>query len=238
MKRSILAAVLLGALPAASHAQGSVTLYGLADVGFLYTSKTVNAAGQNAGRTLAVADSGLSPSLFGLTGTEDLGNGLQAKFKLESGFNVANGGFNDSNGNFFGRQAWVALSGNVGEIKAGLQFSPFILALLDSDPRAFAEFGDIQVIYGDNVVLTGVFNSNAVSYTSPKFGGLEGSVMLALGGEAGNFRAGRQYSASLKYDDGTLMVNAAFYEGNSGGAVSTPVPTTVEFEGRTLGAAY
>lgn len=238
MKRSIFAVALLGSVPAISYAQSSVTLYGIVDASILYTSKTPNAAGQNAGKTVALADAGLSPSLFGISGTEDLGGGLKTLFKIESGFNVANGGINDSNGNFFGRQAWVALDGNFGEVKAGLQFSPFVNSIWESDAREFANFGDIQSIYGGSVFLTGVHNSNAISYTSPKIAQLQGSVMLALGGEAGNFQAGRQYAASLKYDNGSLMVNAAFYDGNSGGTVNTPVPSTQAFIGRTLGAQY
>jgi hypothetical protein len=62
--------------------------------------------------------------------------------------------------------------------------------------------------------------------------------MFAFGGAAGDFQAGRQYSANLKYDNGTLMLEAAFYDGNAGGTVSTPVPTTVAFEGRMIGASY
>ncbi|QBR01660.1 porin [Paraburkholderia pallida] len=238
MKRSILSVVLLGIFPAICHAQSSVTLYGIVDAGFLFTSKTPNAAGQNAGRTFALADSELSPSLFGLSGVEDLGGGLKAKFKIESGFGPANGGFNNSTGNFFGRQAWVALGGKYGEVKAGVQYSPFVNAVYDSDARGFADFGDIQSLYGNNVFLTGVYNSNAISYTSPKLAGFEGSVMLALGGQPGDFQAGRQYAASLKYDNGTLMVNAAIFDGNSGGTVNTPVPSTVAFIGRMLGAGY
>jgi predicted porin len=238
MKRSILAVVMLGVVPAVSHAQSSVSLYGIVDAGVLYTSKTVNAAGQNIGRTIAFSDSGYSPSQFGITGTEDLGGGLRANFKLENGFSPANGGFNNSNGNFFGRQAYVGLGGNFGEVKAGLQFSPFVYAVYDTDPRGFATFGDVQGIYGTSVFVTGVHNSNAIIYTTPKIANLVGNVMLALGGEAGNFQAGRQYAASLKYDDGALLAEAAFYDGNSGGTVNTPIPSTVAFIGRMLGAGY
>jgi predicted porin len=222
------------------HAQSSVTLYGVVDGGLLYVSKTPDAkTGLNDGRTFAMVDSGSTPSVFGLKGTEDLGGGLKAKFELESGIDIANGGFNNSNGNLFGRQAWVSLDSKFGEAKIGLQFSPFFLAVYESDPRGLAQFGSGLVMYVDNVVGTAVFNSNAISYTSPNIAGFEGSAMLALGGTPGDFQAGRQYSAGLKYDNGTLMVNAAIYDGNGGGtAAQTPVPTTIEFEGRTLGAAY
>ena len=63
--------------------------------------------------------------------------------------------------------------------------------------------------------------------------------MLALGDKAGDFQAGRRYSASLNYTVGPLLVSAAMYNGNSGDtAAATPVPSTVPFTGRTLGASY
>lgn len=221
-----------------AQAQSSVTLYGLVDASLLYTSKTANSAGGSAGRQFALSDSGLSPSQFGISGSEDLGDGLAVKFKLESGINMQNGAFGNSNGNLFGRQAWVAMDGRFGEVKAGLQFSPFFLAVYESDPRDASMFGSGVVNYIGNVLGTGIFNPNAVSYTSPILAGLHGSVMYALGGQAGNFQAGQQYSASLTYNNGSLMVDAALYDGNSGGTGQTPVPTTEEFVGRLLGASY
>lgn len=223
---------------AVSYAQSSVTLYGLVDAGVEYSSKMANSTGGNAGKTFAMVDSGVGPSFFGMVGKEDLGSGLQAEFKLASGINLANGGFKSSNGNFFGQQAWVGLRDLFGEFKAGVQFSPFYLALYETDPRQFSEFGSGLVQYCSNVFVTGAFNSNAVSYTSPVLAGFQGSAMLALGGEAGDFSAGRQWSASLKYENGTALINAAIYDGNSGGTVQTPNPSTVEFEGRTVGADY
>lgn len=223
----------------AAHAQSNVTLYGVLDAGLLYTSKTASSTGTNAGSQFSLVDSGQTPSQFGLTGTEDLGGGLKAKFKLEGGFDIANGALNNSNGNMFGRQAWIGLSGNFGEVKAGLQFSPFFLSLYELDPRGVSLFGSSLINYIDNVYVTGIFNANSISYTSPVFAGFQGSALLALGGEAGNLQAGRQYSANLKYDNGTLMVVGAFYNGNAGGtAASTPIPSTAAFEGRMIGASY
>ncbi len=220
------------------RAQSSVTLYGVFDGGLLYTSKTLNPAnGQSAGSTFAMYDGGLSPSRFGFRGVEDLGGGMKASFDLESGIDVGNGGFNNSNGNLFGRQAWVALDSNFGTVKAGLQFSPFFLAIDYTDARSFSLFGSGVVTYVDNVLATSVFNANAVSYTSPNIAGFTGSALMALGGQAGNFQSDRQYSLSLKYENGPLLVDAAFYDGNSGPS-PTPLPSTLAFEGRMLGAAY
>jgi predicted porin len=223
-----------------AQAQSSVTLYGLLDGGLIYTSKTLGANGQNAGHQYSFTDSGLSPSNFGMEGTEDLGGGLKAEFKLESGINIGTGGFNDSNGNFFGRQAYAGLKDGFGEVKAGLQYSPFFLALYDNDPRGLAQTGGSLMMYLDNVVATGIFTPNAVSYTSPVLWGFQGSALYSFGGVAGDFQDARQYSASLKYDNGTLAVNASFFDSNANttGTPISPVPTQQEFEGRQLGASY
>jgi len=221
-----------------AQAQSSVTLYGAADAALLYTNKSLGEDGGNAGKQFSLVDSGWNSSRFGLRGSDDLGGGVHANFTLESGISVANGGFNDSNGNFFGRQAWISLAGNFGEVKAGLQYSPFLYAVEEADPRGFSDFGSGAIIYVDNVLATGLFNSNAVSYTTPELAGFTGQAMLALGGTPGDFQAGRQYSIRLKYEHGGLEINAALYDGNSGGTASTPVPSTIEFIGRTLGASY
>ncbi|KVK98249.1 porin [Burkholderia cepacia] len=237
---AILAGALLGSFGMAAHAQSSVTLYGIVDSGLLYTSKTLNpATGQSAGHQLSFITGGRSPSLFGLKGTEDLGGGVKAIFALESGIDAANGGLADSNGNFFGRQAWVGVTGNFGTVKAGEQYSPFALSLIATDPRGVSYFGSIVPIYIGSAFVTGIFNSNSVSYTSPTIAGFQGSALLALGGEAGNFQAGRQYSLGLNYNNGPFVLSAAMYDGNSRGTASTtPTPSTVQFTGRTVGASY
>lgn len=226
-----------------AHAQSSVTLYGVVDGGLLYTSKTLNATtGQNAGKQFSFDDSGLSPSQFGVSGTEDLGGGLKAEFKLESGINIGTGGYNDSNGNFFGRQAYVGLTGGFGEVKAGLQFSPFFLATYELDPRGLSQTGSSLMMYVDNVVATGIFTPNAVSYTTPVLYGFQASALLSLGGVAGDFQNGRQYSGSLKYDNGTFMASASYFNANpsTGSALVTPVPTQlgVPFQGMQFGGSY
>jgi predicted porin len=223
----------------AAHAQSGVTLFGVLDTGLLYTSKTLNARGDaNAGKQFSLIDGGTSYSQFGFFGTEDLGDGLAVKFKLESGISLANGSLAHCNGNFFGCEAWIALNSRAGEFKAGLQFSPFFLALYASDPRGMSFFGSGGVTLVDNFLGTSIFAANSVSYTSPELWGLQASVLYSLGGQPGNFQAGRQYSASIKYQYAGLMINAAVFDGNSGGANPTPTPTNLHAEGRTLGAAF
>ena len=238
VKRKVVLAV-AALLPVSAWAQSSVTLYGVLDAGFLFTSKSLNpATGQNGGSQSEFVSSGMEPSLFGLTGVEDLGGGLKAKFKLESGISLANGGFDNTNGGLFGRQAWVSLASNLGELKAGVQFSPFILALFESDPRSMAQFGSSITVYANNT-FTGTFVSNAISYTSPKIAGFTASLMYALGGVPGDFNAGRKYSASLKFESAGLLLNAAIFDASE--SHDTALNNTlfdVPFEGRTIGAGY
>ncbi|MGF6297445.1 MULTISPECIES: porin [Paraburkholderia] len=175
--------------PGMAHAQSSVHVYGIVDGGLIYTSKHSPALGlPNEGRQVSFTDSGLSPSIFGMQGIGDMGGGLGAEFKLESGFNVANGGYNNSNGNFFGRQAYVGLTSRWGKVDAGLQFSPFFLATYDLDPRGLSQTGSSQIMYLDNVIATGILTPNAVSYTSPRVDGFQASALLSLGGVAGDFK--------------------------------------------------
>ncbi|WP_179405621.1 porin, partial [Burkholderia guangdongensis] len=158
------------AIPAA-HAQSSVTLYGIADASLLYTSKTQAPDGSNAGRQFSFQTAGQNATRFGLRGSEDLGGGLSAIFNLESGINIGNGGFANSNGNFFGRQAWVGINGGFGTVTAGLQFSPFLMSVFATDSRDLKQFGSGLINYVDNVIVTGLFNPNSVMYTSPDIAG-------------------------------------------------------------------
>lgn len=226
------------AMSSSAYAQSSVTLYGSADASLLYTSRTYNGPGSNGAHQFAFSDGGLWPSTFGLRGVEDLGGNMQAMFALESGIWMGTGGYGNSNGEFFGRLAWVGLGGPFGSIKAGLQYSPFFQAAFETDPR-FSDFGGGLAWYLDNVVLTGLSNPNAVTYTSPEIAGLQTTLQFALGGTPGDFQAGRQYSANLRYHLGGMTVIGALYSGNPGGAASSiPVPSNIGFEGRMLGASY
>ncbi|MCA8348479.1 porin [Burkholderia cepacia] len=238
--RKTTVATAMGALVVtAANAESNVTLYGVLDASILYTSRSLDpSTGKNAGKTFAFADAGNTASRIGLKGSEDLGGGLRALFALESGIDTGNGGYNISNGNFFGRQAWVGLESPYGTTKVGLQFSPFLIAAEHLDPRGAALFGGYAVNYVGSVLGSGIFTPNAISYTSPQIAGLQGRVLLGLGNSSESFSAGRIYSAGVDYQVGGLFVDAAIYDSNGGSAVTTPIPTTLQFLGRIIGAGY
>ncbi|CAB3774199.1 porin [Burkholderia sp. MSh2] len=234
------ATIAAGLLVAASaHGQSSVTLYGILDAGILYTNRSVDpTTGASAGKRIAFTDAGMTASRIGVKGVEDLGGGLHAEFVLESGIDLGNGGYNLSNGNFFGRQAWVGLDNPYGNVKLGLQYSPFMLAAVQADPRGGALFGDSGVSYVGNVFGTGIFTPNAISYTSPRIAGFQASGLMSLGNAPGSALAGRAFSASITYGFNDLFIAAAIYDGKPGSTTNTPVPTSVPFDGRLLGAKY
>ena len=123
-------AILALAATGAAFAQSNVTLYGNLDQTLYHASnsgKSVNATNSNGGTT----------SLWGLTGKEDLGNGLSVQFDLKSevtlatgqasstssGVNTAAGTTDNNNSNtgFFNRGAWVGLNSGIGSFKLGRQ---------------------------------------------------------------------------------------------------------------------
>ncbi|WP_321922005.1 porin [Paraburkholderia guartelaensis] len=217
LKAGVAAAALCAA--SAAYADGSVTLYGIADVGFMYLSHSTPEfnGSTGTGHVFQLTNAGYSPSLWGLTGKEDLGGGVQAEFKLESGINLANGGFDNPGGNngLFNRIAEVGLSGDFGKVMAGLQISPFFNIIYALDPRGAGEFGSILTPVSENSLIAAVFMPNAVSYTSPDIGGFQAAGLFALGGVAGSFQTGRAWSVSARYTNGTFLAAAAYISANN-----------------------
>ncbi len=75
----------LAAVAATSaFAQSTVTVYGQADAAFTSISSTTN-------KLTGILGAGRGSNFVGFMGTEDLGGGLKANFKLEAGYNLDNG---------------------------------------------------------------------------------------------------------------------------------------------------
>ena len=87
MKVIYVAGVLAALGAGEAMAQSSITLYGLTDESMQYLTH-VNRAGDSVVR---MGSGGLSQSRFGMNGTEDLGGGNAAIFRLENRFDLNNG---------------------------------------------------------------------------------------------------------------------------------------------------
>ena len=90
MKKSLLALSILGAFAGVAHAQTNVTMYGIIDAG-ISRDDTGNQ------KVTTLRSGNQSQSRLGFRGTEDLGSGLKAIFSLETGIDIAKGGFTQGN---------------------------------------------------------------------------------------------------------------------------------------------
>ncbi|MFB9127621.1 porin [Paraburkholderia dipogonis] len=208
MKRQLALAV-GGCICAAAQAQSSVTLYGLIDNGVSYVSNQRTATG--AGRSNVFASSGnIVGNRWGLTGTEDLGGGLQAIFKLENGFTGTTGGLQQG-GRLFGRQAWVGLSNPYGAVTLGRQYDSVVDYLA---PRSLAQsfVGGLEFMHPmDNDNFGDFFRlDNAVKFASVDFSGLKFGGLYAFSNKAGDFADNRAFSAGATYNRGPVTLSASY----------------------------
>ncbi|SAK51820.1 porin [Caballeronia hypogeia] len=180
VRRSICGAAMLCAAQAAS-AQSSVTLYGVLDVFGFWN----NNGGTS---TVAMRSGGNVGSLFGLKGSEDLGDGLKADFTIENGFNINNGTFLADSTAMFYRQSWVGLSKEkYGSLRFGRQYTPSFFAIYYSEPFRLDEalgLGPSAVLArGASTNAVQYLNgrqSNAIQYMSPTIAGFKLSALYGL----------------------------------------------------------
>ena len=188
------AALLCAGLSMHASAQSSVTLYGVVDNAFAYSSN-------QGGHSNTYINSGaLLASKFGLYGTEDLGGGNTALFRLESGINAATGAQSKS-GYMFNRQAYVGLSNtNYGQVTLGRAYTPYFQYVASLGPTNVLT-GAVGAHPGDVDALdTTLRMQNSITYTLPVFGGLQAGVQYGLGEQAGSISNGSSVSVGLRYD--------------------------------------
>ena len=206
MKKNLSALIVLtaaGMLCSSAHAQSSVTLYGIIDVGLNYQS---NASG---GRLFAMTSGVNQGSRFGLVGSEDLGSGLKAIFRLENGFDVTNGKLGQG-GLLFGRQAYVGLSGPYGTLTFGRQYDTLI-DFVGQYSVSNQWGGYISAHPGDLDNFNYSFRSNnSVKFTSENYGGFSFGTLYSLGGAAGDFTRNQIWSLGAGYNHGPFSIGAAW----------------------------
>jgi len=135
MRLKLLAAGLGLAVPFYVHAQPSapsgtnVTLFGIVDTAVEY----VNNIGTDKKSSVHMPGNTASlPSAWGLRGSEKISDNLSAVFTLESGFAPGTGASNQG-GRLFGRQAWVGLRGDWGQLSFGRQYNMLFWSMTRAD---------------------------------------------------------------------------------------------------------
>ena len=224
------ARLMLGALAAAgvsltcgtAHAQSSVTLYGIADVGIEHINNT--SAG---GAQTREVSGNLSGSRWGLKGAEDLGGGMKAIFQLENGFNINDGttaqstkglGANaTTTARLFGRQAWVGLSYKGQQLTFGRQNALLYEQAVAFDPMgASSRYSVLSLDYAMAARI-----DNSAKYTGV-FGPLTAQAMYSTrydtgyGAEVpGAEITGRFFSGALTFAQGPLAASVSYEQRNS-----------------------
>lgn len=200
MKKTLIALAAL-AVSGAAMAQSSVTLYGIVDAWVGQTSST-NGAGVKT-KVTKLDSGGFSGSRWGVTGTEDLGGGLKAVFRLESGFDISKGA--GSGG--FNRQSYVGLAGGFGEVQLGNVWTAMD-DMLGAGNSAF----DSAFAPGSNVlIVNAAYKSNpgnSIKYISPDFGGLSGAFSYSL--DESNAAKEDISDFRLSYAAGPIAANFAY----------------------------
>jgi predicted porin len=207
-------------LPAAASAQSSaVTIYGSIDGGVRYQTN-VDAAGNG---LLSTTSGNYYPNRLGFRGKEDLGNGLNAHFQLESGFNDKTGALDNTNNVLFNRTAAVGLGGTWGSIDLGRQYTVAFRTekFLDPFNHNYTSITPLSSGAGTSLPaaaktagLTASSNSgtrfnNDVQYTGT-FGGLTLRAEYAPGEVAGDAGKGSARGAAFSYTGSTLLAAAAY----------------------------
>lgn len=207
MKKHLIAAAALATLSSAAFAQ-SATVYGIFD---LSVSRTSN-ADATLGASTELTDAVWMPSVFGITGTEDLGGGMKAAFNLESDVNVDTGALSGaSGGKLFGRKANVALSGSFGELKLGKDIDQiFLQGFIDNvrnSHSASAFISHTVAAAATTLDTDSVFTDNMVRYTTPTFNGLKASLQYAFGEQAGQQSKNSSTSLLVNYSNSGLSIS-------------------------------
>jgi len=243
-KKRIALAAVAALVSSIAFAQSNVTIYGTVDMGFAHRSHnmTPGVKSQNA------INSGQSAaSMLGFKGVEDLGNGNQALFVLEAGFQTDDGTHSDSS--FFNEQAYLGLTGDWGTAIAGRLIAPRFEFLAVIDPFGSDSMGRFGNVYEDHQPLgVSVANidrvNNAVAYVSPDFSGFNVTAAYATNGidqeQPGNSTDARVYTLLPRYTNGPLDIGLAWQRVSFKDAKNLPIPgnSKLTLDQWTLGASY
>jgi GBP family porin len=222
MKKLIVAAAAIALFSGESYAQSSVTLYGVIDTALIYGNNMATGKPGQGSPGVEMDSGGTHASRWGLQGTEDLGGGLSAIFRLEDGFSSANGKLSNS-GVLFGRQAYVGLSSQTyGTITVGRQYSFMSqwLSTLSAEGRGWG--GNLASHPFDNDdMIRHQSIQNSVRYESPTFRGLTVGTMYGFSNDAGQFSNNDNGPVSLVASYLQINRSAGASNYNADGAVTT-----------------
>jgi len=251
MKKTLLAAALALGFAGVAQAETSVTLYGVLDGGIGY--QQIKGDGFKARKT-GMINGVQNGNRWGLRGTEDLGNGLQVVFQVESGFDLSTGQ-SQQGGRLFGRHATVGLQSDAwGRLDIGRQtnIGSKYFAAIDPFGAGFGQsnlgttFGSVNTVRWDNMVM----------YQTPNFSGFQFGVGYSFNTDGAqrssldvdgvwdlneSDRNRRGITTGLRYANGPLAVALSYEQERIGSASGNGLTTPgddVNVRAWQLGGAY
>jgi predicted porin len=225
MKKLLLALSILSSF-AGSAAWAQTTFYGLVDAGVNFEAPNASSP-LTPGNRLALQSGLATPSHIGFTGSENLMGNLKALFKLEAGV-LINNGQNSEPGVLFNRASWLGLSGDFGSVRVGRQYTPMYDAVYALDPFELGMAGNAAnlmqlgganssgatLVGGNNPMLGNgggsALQNNSLRYVSHSWRHFSVEANYGIGGQAGSASEGAETGMAVNYENGPLMLVAAY----------------------------
>jgi predicted porin len=206
MNKTLIVAAISALAAGGALAQSSYSIYGLIDASYgkaivddsLKIKSDFHSGGDDG------SGQGNSTTRVGLKGSSDVGSGIKANFKFETGGITSNGEVNPG-GYFFNRAAWAGLSGAFGEVRLGRQDSVPFQTGIDFDLNG-ASNGISSGGYANAAPWLRGRQSRSLQYISPTVGGVKAQIgFVPKGNVAG---AKDTLSAAVTYSTGPLSLAA------------------------------
>ncbi|MDH6152022.1 porin [Paraburkholderia tuberum] len=223
-----------------------IALYGVVDMSINYQSV-------GAKKLWQMQSGGTHTSQFGLFGREDLGGGLKAEFNLENGFEANNGSLQTSQ-TLFDREAWVGLNSKTwGVVRLGRQTTASLPDV--ADPFGEVVTNSVVTWLAGGVVQTSkgvgynadlgpgssqvlVRVSNAVTWTTPRVGGLGATFLYAFNGTQGVSPYASNQGVVASWTNGSLYVAADYNQVWSSPVATSSGTQTVRNDAYGVAAIY
>ncbi|MFA7292623.1 MAG: porin [Rhodocyclaceae bacterium] len=250
MQKKVIALAVAGLVSGAAFAQSNVTIYGVADAGYVYGSgERAGAVNKNANFS-GIQSGLLAGSRIGFRGEEGLGNGLKAVFTLEYNIDIdANQGIGTNGATGLNaRQQHIGLSHNkLGTVALGRQYAPAFYALGRNDPfMSSTGIGSLArlSLVGNNTIsgTNGARWDNAVTYTSPTWSGFsvraaysfaENGQQTTTAGDGVSRGDNGKYGIGGNYANGPLNLDVVYQTRQDANALAVAGPTSFSAIGGT-----
>lgn len=186
----------------------SITLFGKVETGLLYGKYDRNIP------SLASVWNGTS--VYGLRGSEDLGNGTVSFFFLEQSFKAPTG--TATTGMAFTKGSYLGLQNNdYGRVELGRMHTPLYWAYSDSDANKSFDDSSLTAIKMQYNTLLGFaansdYYTNGAYYATPIYKGLQAGLGYSFGAENAGFQpqSQKQIGWNLRYHNGPLVLTYGF----------------------------